>query len=283
MVLPKNTLQEARKSRGRPRDWDDKTAQNTIKSLDRALAIFEFLSEAPAGKALTVLAHELDQSPATVYRVLVTLEGKGLVEFDQTDQVWHVGPRAFVIGSRFLRRTTLVERARPFLRHLMEDTGETANLGIEQNGQVLFVSQVETHANIRAFFPPGTLSRLHASGIGKALMAEMGAERRAKFLAAAPLERFTEYTLTDPALLLADLEEVRRRGYAIDGQERNLGMRCIAAPIFDVHGEAIAGISVSGPTSRIGTEQVKTLSLAVVAAAKGVSAAIGGAPSRQGG
>ena len=75
MVLPKNTLQEARKSRGRPRDWDDKTAQNTIKSLDRALAIFEFLSEAPAGKALTVLAHELDQSPATVYRVLVTLEG----------------------------------------------------------------------------------------------------------------------------------------------------------------------------------------------------------------
>ena len=119
----------ARKSRGRPRDWDDKTAQNTIKSLDRAMEVFEFLSKAQ-GKALSTLAADLDQSPATVYRILVTLEGRGLVEFDQIDQVWHIGSQAFVIGARFLKRTSLVERARPFLRRLMDETGETANLGI---------------------------------------------------------------------------------------------------------------------------------------------------------
>lgn len=264
-----------RKSRGRPRDWDDKTAQNTIKSLDRAMGVFEYLSEGQ-GKALSTLAAETHESPATVYRILITLEGRGLVEFDQVDQVWHVGPRAFIIGARFLKRTSLVERARPIMRSLMEATGETANLGVEQAGHVLFVSQVETHASIRAFFPPGTLSRMHASGIGKVLLAQMDAARIDKLLSAAPLERFTDFTLTDIAALKDDLTQTRTRGYAIDGEERNIGMRCIAAPVFDMHGEAVAGISVSGPTSRVGTDRIASLTTHVVAAARDLSAAIGG-------
>ncbi len=267
--------QSVRRSRGRPRDWDDKTAQNTIKSLDRAMEVLEFLSDTQ-GKTLSGLAADLSQSPATIYRILVTLEGRGLVEFDQVDQIWHIGPQAFVIGARFLRRTSLVERARPFLRSLMETTGETANLGIAQNGHVLFVSQVETHASIRAFFPPGTLSRLHASGIGKVLLSQMDTARIEKLLAEAPLEQFTEFTLTDHDALMADLNKTRARGYAIDGEERNLGMRCIAAPVFDINGEAVAGISVSGPTSRVGTGHIAELSEAVVAAAQSLSAAIGG-------
>lgn len=273
------TERSLKKSRGRPRDWHDKTAQNTIKSLDRAMEVFEFLSEAQ-GKTLSELASDLSQSPATVYRILVTLEGRGLVEFDQTNQVWHIGPRAFVIGARFLRRTSLIERARPLLRALMEETGETANLGIEQQGHVLFVSQVETTASIRAFFPPGTLSRLHASGIGKALLAEMDAERIDRFLTEAPLERFTEFTLTDREPMLSDLEATRARGFAIDGEERNLGMRCIAAPVFDIHGEAVAGLSVSGPTSRVGAEQIPALGQAVLAAARKLTAAIAGNPAK---
>ena len=78
-----------RRARGRPRGWDDKTPQNTIKSLDRAMAVFEHLSR-DSGRTLSELATELDQSPATVYRILVTLEGRGLVEFDPTEQIWHV-------------------------------------------------------------------------------------------------------------------------------------------------------------------------------------------------
>ena len=275
MKIPMSEQNSPKRARGRPRDWHDKTAQNTIKSLDRAMGVFEFLSEG-AGKTLSTLAKELGESPATLYRILVTLEGRGLVEFDQAEQVWNIGPRAFIIGSRFLRRTSLVDRARPLLRSLMEATGETANLGIEQNGHVLFVSQVETHASIRAFFPPGTLSRLHASGIGKTLLAQMDKERLERFLAQAPLEQFTNYTLTEPSSLIQDLELIRERGYSIDGEERNLGMRCIAAPVFDIHGEAIAGISVSGPTSRVGTEQTAALSRAVLSAAQDLSSAIGG-------
>ena len=116
-----------------------------------------------------------------MYRILITLQGQGLVEFDPEDQVWHIGPQAFVIGSRFLRRTSLVERATHHAK-LMETTGETANLGIEKEGKVLFLNQVETHESIRAFFPPGTLSDMHSSGIGKALLAHMDLDRRQRII-----------------------------------------------------------------------------------------------------
>lgn len=272
-----NAATQPRRSRGRPRDWHDKSAQNTIKSLDRAMAVFIYLSEAQ-GKTLTTIAEETGQSPATVYRILVTLEGRGLVEFEPDAQHWHIGPGAFVIGARFLRRTGLVERARPILRGLMEDTGETANLGIERDGAVLFVSQVETHANIRAFFPPGTLSPMHASGIGKALLAEMDDRRLARLLRRDPLEAFTARTITQPDRLRDDLDEIRQRGYSIDDEEKNDGMRCIAAPVFDVNGEAVAGLSVSGPTARVGKGDVVRFSRPVMEAARTLTQAIGGMP-----
>jgi IclR family acetate operon transcriptional repressor len=275
MVSQRNSENGGPKTRGRPRDWHDKTAQNTIKSLDRAMEVFEYLSE-EQGKALSQIADEMGQSPATVYRILVTLETRGLVEFEGREQLWHIGPRAFIIGAKFLRRTSLVDRARPVMRRLMERTGETANLGVERGGQVLFLSQVETHASIRAFFPPGTLSQMHASGIGKALLAHMEAGRRNRLLAREQLTKFTDRTITDVDALLEDLLTIRERGYSLDDEERNVGMRCIAAPVFDFNGEAVAGISVSGPASRVSREETERLARAATSAARELTLAIGG-------
>ena len=277
MDIQNNTDSNPRRSRGRPRGWDDKTDQNTIKSLDRAMMVFEYLSGA-SGKTLSALASDLGQSPATIYRILTTLEGRGMVEMDSAEQVWHIGPNAFVIGAKFLKRTSLVERARPILRKLMEDTGETANLGIEQGASVLFVSQVETHESIRAFFPPGTLSPMHASGIGKALLAEMDDARLDRILGKAKTEIFTEHTISDVDAMNRELQAIRERGFSIDGEEKTLGMRCIAAAVFDINQEAVAGISVSGPTSRVGPAQIPELSAAVIYAANAVTAALGGKP-----
>lgn len=263
-----------RRALGRPRDWHDKTDQNVIKSLDRAIEVFEYLSHSQ-GKTLSALAQDLDQSPATIYRILVTLEGKGLVEFDPDEQLWHIGAKAFVIGARFLRRTSLVERARPIMRRLMQVTGETANLGVEREGGVLFLSQVETHASIRAFFPPGTMSPMHASGIGKALLAQMDDGQLSRLLVG-PLQSFTARTITERDALRADLAAIRSKGFSLDDEERNEGMRCIAAAVFDASGEAVAGISVSGPTSRLGPEVVARFSPQVIEAARQLTAAIGG-------
>ena len=270
----KNTT-NSRKARGRPRGWADTSDQNTIKSLERAMEVFEFLSEGQ-GMPLTQLATDLNQSPATVYRILVTLEKRGLVEFDHVAQLWHIGPRSFVIGARFIRRTNLVERARPIMRKLMEDTGETANLGVQQEDSVLFLSQVETQASIRAFFPPGTLSPMHASGIGKALLAHIDELRLNTLLSKTQFERFTGYSITEPTALRAHLSDIRTKGYSIDNEEKNTGMRCIAAPVFDFNGEVIAGISVSGPTSRIEPARLEELIAPVMNAAQDLTFAIGG-------
>ena len=258
---------------GRPRAFNDKTEQNTIKSLDRALSVLTTLSK-NQNKTLTDLSKELGESPSTIYRILSTMALHQIVESDDKLQTWNIGPGSFQIGSSFLRRTSLVETSRPFLRSLMEETGETANLGIENNGNVLFLSQVETHAPIRAFFPPGTLSPLHASGIGKVLLTQYNRSKLEKFVKAG-LEPFTHHTKSTLELIQEDMAITLERGYAVDDQERNIGMRCIAAPIKNAFGEVIAGISVSGPTSRVEKDQIANLSKSVVQTAKTVSKALG--------
>ena len=274
---PQNAPAAERRPRGRPRAFDDKSDQNTIKSLDRSLEVLGELARLEAA-TLSDLSRALDESPATVYRVLVTLQAHRMVEFDEAQQVWHVGAGAFLIGSAFLRRTGLIERARPVLRQLMEATGETANLGVERDGAVLFVSQVETHAAIRAFFPPGTRSPLHASGIGKVLLAQAASDQLDRALAS-PLQGYTPQTITDPDRLARALGKVRAQGYAVDDEERTEGMRCVAAGIRDAYGETIAGLSVSGPVSRVRPSDVPALAARVVEAAEAVSLALGARPS----
>lgn len=266
---------EPARARGRPKAWTDKTDQNTIKSLDRALDVLARLGDLEEA-TLSELASDLSQSPATVYRILTTFQSHGFTEFEAARQVWSVGAGAFLTGAKFLRRTSLVERARPHLRALMEQTGETANLGVAKDFDVLFLSQSETHHAIRAFFPPGTLSPMHASGIGKALLAQWSQARiEAMFTHRAP-ETFTDHTLVTPEALLRDLRDTRQRGYSFDAEEKNIGMRCIAAPVFDIYGEAVAGISISGPVARVTDAKVAEMGAAVLAHANALTHELGG-------
>jgi IclR family acetate operon transcriptional repressor len=207
--------------------------------------------------------------------VLATLEARQVVETDPVRQTWHIGAAAFRLGSAFLRRSSVVERARPVMRALMEETGETSNLGIERNGEVMFLSQVETHESIRAFFPPGTLSPMHASGIGKALLAAMPEDEVNKRLRHLKLERFTDKTILTTAELQADLAQIQRRGWAFDDEEKALGMRCVAAPIRNLHGEPIAGLSISGPVQRLPLDRIEHIGARVRAAAQQLSQDLG--------
>ena len=230
------------------------------------------------GLTQSELAQAQGESPATVYRVLITLAQHQMVEMDPRTQVWHVGAGAFRAGAAFLRRTNVVERARAPMQALMRATGETANLGVEQGGEVLFLTQVETQAPIRAFFPPGTRSPLHASGIGKALLAWL--PRMHADSLGDRLEGFTPATITDQASLRADLDGIRNRGFALDDEERTQGMRCIAAPVFNALAEPVAGISVSGPVFRIPPQSVAGLGALVAQYAQAVTDAIGGQAPR---
>ena len=266
-------MSEPVRRRGRPRSM--KEAGGTVQVLDRALDMLDLLAAHP-GLTLSEVADRIGQSPSTVHRLLHSLAARGMVESDPATQAWNIGPATFRLGSAFMRRSGIVERARPILQALMKHTGETANLGILNGDAVLFVSQAETHETIRAFFPPGTRSPLHASGIGKALLAFGRPETLQAYLDSASLAGFTDKTLVTPDALTQDMARIRSRGFSFDDEERTRGMRCIAAPVFDLTGEAIAGVSVSGPTHRIGHEHVKTLGAVVAAAAAELSHAMGG-------
>jgi len=261
--------------RGRPKAFYDKTDQNTVQALDRGLRLLSLLSMKP-GLSLSEIADESGQAVSTVFRVLTTLQGHALVEVEEPGQFWHVGSGAFRIGTAFLRRTKVVERARQPMDVLMRETGETANLGIEAGDEVLFLGQVETHQMIRAFFPPGTKAPMHVSGIGKALLAWYPEEKVRHILRRSGMASFTDNSHITEASLLQDLVEIRSRGFAIDNEERAVGMRCIAAPIFNSYSEPIAGLSISGPAFRMEMKDSHMIGRLVMEAATRVTGATGG-------
>lgn len=264
-----------KRQRGRPRSFNAAPDANSVQSLDRALRILAIVAEGN-GLSLSEIAASSALAASTAYRMLTTLEAHGMVEFDRTDQLWSIGVETYRMGAAFLRRRKLVDRARIVMQDLMEKTGETANLGVAEDDCVVFVSQVETHQAIRAFFRPGTRSPFHASGIGKAILAHLSADRVSAILRKAGLEAYTPKTLSDARALSHDLHQIRMRGFSVDDEERHPGMRCVAAAIFNEFGEPVAGISVSGPTVRVTSERVAEIGPLVGNAAEEVTRMIGG-------
>lgn len=263
------------RARGRPRSFHASSDNTVIQSLDRAMGVLKVVA-AGNGQSLTEVAGLSGQSVSTAYRILITMEKHGVVEFDEPRQLWHIGLEAFRIGSHFLGRTRILEQSRPVMQQIMAETGETANLAIIDQGEVIFVSQVETHEPIRAFFRPGTRGPVHASGIGKALLAFLPEPQIAAILKNHALDAFTPNTIVSREALIAEMETIRARGWSIDNEERTLGMRCIAAPIFNQFGEAVAGISISGPAVRVTPERDAEYGRIVSAAARKVTRSVGG-------
>ena len=266
-----------KRKRGRPRGSGVGGGAGTVQALDRGLVVLETLARQP-GATLSDLAEAVGLPPSTAHRILATLQNHGFTAFDPERQEWGIGIGAYRVGSAFLARANLVEAARDILRSLMESCGETANLGIPGDGHIVFIAQVESRNPVRASFPAGARSRMHASGIGKALLASWSAQRLTRFLRQHPLIGFTPQTLDSPEALAADLERIRRRGWSIDNQERYLGMRCIAAPIFDAAGVPIAGLSVSGPAARFTDAMIAATGPGVRASADAVTERLGGHP-----
>jgi len=272
-------MAEPGKKRGRPKSQFTESSASILQSLDRALGVLDTLSRQHAA-SLTDIAVRLGIPTATTHRILTTLQKRRFAEFDEASQTWMVGIEAYRIGTSFLKRTNLLDISRPVMRELMRTTGETANLAIPDGTEVVFIGQVETQNPIRAFFNHGTRTSMHASGTGKAILAAMDDEKVRLLIQATGLEEFTDHTLATPADLLEDLAITRARGWSFDREERFDGMSCIGAAIYDSLGEPMAGVSISGPTSRFGDRQIDGLGDQVSRAATKISASIGGAPRK---
>ncbi|EFL89281.1 HTH-type transcriptional repressor AllR [Ahrensia sp. R2A130] len=265
---------EARK-RGRPRLFEGRDEDKVVRALDKGLVVLRVISESD-GLSLSEIAETSEVSAPTAYRSLITMQMHGLVAFDDHTQLWRIDVEAFRVGSAFLSNSAVSEQARPVMQRLMESTGETSNLGILSDREVVFLSQAETHEPIRAFFRPGTRSPVHTSGIGKALLAFRPREEAQRLAEQLDMKPFTDNTICSADDLMKAVDEMVAQGFAVDDEERTLGMRCVAAPIFNSFGEAVAAISTSGPSVRVTKDRVLALGKQVRAAADEISRNIAG-------
>lgn len=254
----------------------DRTA-GTVQSLDRAIRLLEIIAGGD-GLPLTHISRQAGLPPSTVHRILATLEQRGLVRQDQDRGEWLVGVRAFQIGSAFLRNRKVAQVARPAMRELSDATNETVSVAVEEMGRAVFLTQFESHSPVRTFHRPGSNAPMHASAIGKSLLSSQGDKAIRRFLEKFGLPRLTAKTIVDPSQFELELRLVRQRGWAIDDEEHTLGMRCVGAPIYNEHGDALAAISVSGPTARMTDERLMELGPMVKRVARSISEALGGTP-----
>lgn len=247
-----------------------------VQSLVRALGLLTRIAEAPSGRvALTDLAQQVGLPPSTAHRLLTTLEQERFVRFDQHNRLWSIGVGAFCAGYAYTKTRNLLGQARSHMKLLMEKSGETVNLAEEDEGEAVYLAQVECRQIMRVFARPGSRVPLHCSAVGKAILSSLPQKSITKIMHRHGMPKLTAQTLTEPRVLAAHLETARRVGYAVDDEEHALGLRCVAAPIFNETGDCIAAISVSGPTVRIDEARMSALGSMALEAARSISAEMG--------
>jgi IclR family acetate operon transcriptional repressor len=250
------------------------TAQ--VQSLTRGLSILEALATAEAGISLTDIAHRVDLPPSTTHRLLSTLEKMGYVYQSEELGHWYVGLQAFTVGSGFLANRDFVGQSHVYMRRLMEQSGETANLAILDGTEAVFIAQVQCREMMRILVKLGSRVPLHASGVGKAIFAALPDEQIDAILKVKGLPRITGNTIVAPETMWAALKVIRHRGYSFDDEEHAPGTRCVAATIYDEYAEPLGAISLAGPSSRLPDERIKQLGPIVAHTAEELTRKLGG-------
>ena len=187
-----------------------------------------------------------------------------------------MGTLLFIVGASFARSRDKLNLVRPYLKRLMELSGETANLYVASDGDAICIGQIESRHAMRALTGVGGRVPMHSSAAGKVLLAFLGEGDRDARLAQLSFARLTERTIVDAGALARVLTTVREVGYAVDDEEHDLGLRCVAAPIFDEHGQPVAAVSVSGPSARLVNTRIAQLGRMVAQAAQEATRDFGG-------
>ncbi|MGN8967296.1 IclR family transcriptional regulator [Intestinimonas sp. HCP28S3_D6] len=227
-----------------------------IQSVDRALEIMIYLYHEGKETSITKIAADLGVYKSTVYRTLVTLENRGFVRKNPETEKYWLGNRLFVLGKGVENRMGLPEIVRPYAKKLYDAYCEVVNVSIlERNPDDVYRSVIilkeESNRQVLTVNPPvGSSSECYCSSVGKCLLA-YSADIDLGVYETHPMRPHTDHTITTVAALRSELAKVRDRGYALDHEELEYGLTCIGAPILDQKGEAVAAISLSGPTSRM--------------------------------
>jgi IclR family transcriptional regulator, KDG regulon repressor len=230
-----------------------------VKALARALSILEVLLHYSSPISITQLSQQLGIFPSTVHRMIDTLKYWGFVEQIPHTQEYTLGLKVVELGMAKLHQLNVFNEATPFLKQIAEQFNETVNLGVLDQGEVVYLDKVESTRIVKAILHPGRRAFFHCTAIGKVLMAFQPKSIRSKYIKEKKLTRYNQNTITDPEVLENELLKIRESGYALDNGEQVEEVHCVAVPIYDLHEKVIAAISISAPAFRMSPEKKKKM------------------------
>ena len=217
----------------------------------RAISIMETVVAADAPLSLTAIMAAVELPKPTVHRMIVLLEHAGLLMREPLGKNYSVGLRLARLGREVMLNSNVRATRHIILQRLVTEVGETCNLTMLYEGQVIYIDRVDSAWPLKVDLKPGSLVPLHCSASGKLFMSRMPAAKRRTLLGQLPLARFTDNTITDPKKLKAELDRIRSESVAVDKEEYLDGLVCVAVPVMLGDGRLCASVAVQAPVARL--------------------------------
>lgn len=248
---------------------------DVVQSVDRALSILETLSDYNEGLGVTEISDRIGLHKSTVHRLLGTLIYKGYVTQDSESNKYKITLKLFELGNKKVEDLDILTVSKPYTKELMEKVNEVVHFVIREGNNIVYIDKVEADNTIRMASTIGRRSPLYCTAVGKAILAQLSDKEVEKIWNSSKIEKLTEFTITDLKEMKEELEKVRQKGYAIDNEENELGVRCAGAPVFNRFGKVEGAISISGPTIRITEDKAEEFAKEVVKYAGLISKELG--------
>lgn len=246
-----------------------------IKVLKKAFSVLDTLLKNNVPMSMTEISEELHFYPSTIHRILDTLKYGGYVEQDQSTQKYQLGLKLVELGLVRLNNIDLLKEAKPTIKELSKKCDETVHLAILEDTNVLYLAKEESSQTIRMISHVGMRAPLHCTALGKVLLAYLPTDKREDILNRIELTQLTENTIIDKKQLIEELNRIAQKGFALDREENEKDVRCVAAPVKDYNRKVIAAISISGPSYRVNKEKQNQLIDEIIDACKKLSTRLG--------
>ena len=228
-----------------------------IQAVSHALDLLEQFHGEVDELGVTELSKRLKLHKNNVFRLLATLESRGYIEQNRATENYRLGLKALELGQTFIKQMGLLRQAKPILEKLVQECNETSYVAIFKEGFVVYLDVVETDLTVRVVSRVGSRLPVHCTASGKVHLAHMSEEEIDSILPSRELKAYTPTTYTDREVLKKDLKQIAEQGYAIDNEEMDSGVRCVAAPIRDYTRRIVGALSLSGPSMRFTDERME--------------------------
>ncbi|MBT2533595.1 IclR family transcriptional regulator [Arthrobacter sp. ISL-48] len=228
----------------------ERTSERTD-MVGKAMGLLVLLGDEPRGASAAEISRRAELPFSTTYRLLGSLTRDGFVDYEPEGRRYHLGLRIFQLGQRVSNHHGFAGTAMPVLRRVTEQTGEATILSVRDGHHHLTVNKVDGPQMFRVTSDPGHLGALHTTAVGKALVAFAEDSERERLLDELELEPLTEHSITDRKAFRAEMELVRRNGYAVMDEENEIGMRAVAVPLLSASGHVFASLATAAPVFRL--------------------------------